>query len=120
MNDYNECYACGDKVDVFLDEAHNYADDYCFKCFCSQSTWDESEDRYYTKIGYLRIITLRLRVHEITTHNRKIIEWEERCEKLGIEFRLPLNVVREELHRNPNWFPELHEVCHLLPPEVWE
>ena len=60
------------------------------------------------RLAHLKIIALRM-----TDYNRRVIEWEEEYGKPYDLEAMPANVVREEKHMNPDWFPELHEICHL-------
>tara|TARA_R100001443_G_scaffold108572_1_gene119089 strand:+ start:120 stop:473 length:354 start_codon:yes stop_codon:yes gene_type:complete len=113
-----KCYTCDAKVDVYLDYDMTCGADYCANCLLANLTWDESTSGTYhfNKATNVRLIQLRLIATRMQGFNKSCLEWNERYGKpYGLEHKVfPKNVVREEVHMNPNWMPELHEVCHLV------
>ena len=110
------CFTCEAKVNVYLDYDMTRGADYCADCLLANLTWKESRSGMYhfNKQTLARLIQLRLIAMRMHEYNRRVLEWEEKYGKLyDLEAR-PANVVREEKHMEPNWFPELHEIAHLV------
>ena len=107
------CFACDEPSNVWLDSDLFRSADYCFQCFCMQSTWEEASRVFFNKPTMVRLLDLRFKAEKIAKFNRRVLEWEEKYGKPYNLEAMPANVIREEKHMDPNWFPELHEVCHL-------
>ena len=109
------CFCCGEPSNVYLDSRFIRTADYCDKCLLPNLTWEEARSGMYhfnkktlVRLAHLKAIALRM-----TDYNKRTLEWEE---KYGKPYRLeaiPSNVVREEKHMDKDWYPELHEICHL-------
>lgn len=109
------CFTCGEKSNVYTDSGCMRTHDTCADCLLANLTWEEARSgMYHFNKGTLRrLIKLKLIALQMQQFNRRALEWEEKYGKpYGLE-AMPANVVREEKHMNPNWFPELHEICHL-------
>lgn len=107
------CFTCDNPSSVWMDEDHLRSADYCFECFAAQSTWEEARYHYFNKPDMHKLITLKLLAGRMNAFNRSIIEWEKRYGE-PYELKTLGNVDRKEEHKNPNWHPELHEICHLV------
>lgn len=112
------CFTCEEKVDVYLDSDFQRGADYCANCLLANLTWAESRSGTYhfNKATNVRLIQLRLIAMRMQEYNRRALEWNERYGKpYGLEHKVfPKNVVREEVHMDPNWMPELHEIADLV------
>jgi hypothetical protein len=111
----SKCFSCNQNVDVFMDSALVRPADFCADCLLPNMTWADLRCRpyFFTKQGKIRLISLKLIAHRMVDYNKKMLDWEEKYGKpYGLD-TFPKNVVREKKHMSPDWFPELHEICHL-------
>tara|TARA_R100000908_G_C3752446_1_gene146914 strand:+ start:586 stop:909 length:324 start_codon:yes stop_codon:yes gene_type:complete len=97
------CFTCEDKVDVYLDHDFQRGADYCAKCLLANLTWAESRSGVYhfNKVTKHKLIALNLIALEMAKEHKRIsrrgyMKWPENVEKVA-----------------DDWFPELHEICHL-------
>lgn len=109
------CFTCEAKVNVYLDHDMTRGADYCADCLLANLTWEEARSGMYhfNKGTLLRLSMLKMIALQMQRFNRRVLEWEEKYGRPYDLEAMPANVVREEKHMDPNWFPELHEVCHL-------
>lgn len=110
------CFTCEEKVDVYLDRDFQRGAGYCANCLLANLTWAESRSGTYhfNKPTNVRLIQLRLIAMRMQEYNRRVLEWEVKYGKPYDLEAMPANVVREEKHMDPNWFPELHEIADLV------
>ena len=109
------CFACDEPSNVYLDSQSRHSADYCDKCLFPNLTWEEARSGmyYFNKKTLVRLNQLTLIAYRMTDYNRRTLEWEEKYGKpYGLD-AVPSNVVREKKHMDKDWYPELHEICHL-------
>ena len=68
---------------------------------------------YFRKKTLIRLSRLKLIAFRMADYNKRTLEWEEKYGKPYVLEAMPSNVVREEKHMDKDWYPELHEICHL-------
>ena len=109
------CFCCGEPSNVYLDKQYLRTADYCDKCLLPNLTWKEARSGMYhfNKKTLVRLVHLKLIALRMVDYNKSTLEWEETYGKpYGLD-AVPPNVVREEKHMDKDWYPELHEICHL-------
>lgn len=100
------CFTCEEKVDVYLDHDMTRGADYCVNCLLPNLTWAESRSGTYhfNKVTNVRLIQLNLIALRMADEHKQMMrrgsKWPDGVEKVS-----------------PNWYPELHEICHLVGDE---
>lgn len=109
------CFTCGEKSNVYTDSRCIRTHDTCADCLLPNLTWEEARSGMYhfNKATLRRLSNLKLMALQMQQFNRRVLEWEEKYGKPYDLEAMPANVVREERHMDPNWYPELHEICDL-------
>jgi len=57
----NLCYACDKPSNVWMDSDLHRSADYCFQCFCMQSTWEDASRVFFNKPMSVKLLDLRFK-----------------------------------------------------------
>ena len=109
------CFNCNAKSNVYADSRCLRTHDTCADCLLPNLTWKEARSGMYhfNKATLRRLVKLKMIALQMQQFNRRVLEWEEKYGKPYNLEGMPANVVREEKHMDPNWYPDLHEICDL-------
>lgn len=96
------CFACDEPSNVWLDSDHRRSAEYCFQCFCMQSTWEDAREVFFNKPDMVQLLRLKLIAGRMSDKNRELLQWDKFYGTMSHKDMM-----------DPDWFPELHEICHL-------